>query len=592
MSDARALFARAEQAFVGGRLDEAWRDLTDIRRSAGEHPQVLHLLALVEKKRGNAAQARDAFRAAHALDPDDPQLAANYANLLGELGESEQALALFDTVLAANPAFVAARYNRALLLQKLGRLDAALADLDGLLAGNQPDARVHSARGIALRLLDRTDEAAAAFDAALQLDPNRLAALHGRARIAMERGEAGAADLYIRALQQKPGDLELVLGLAEALEAEGDPLGLSALTETLGHHPGWVAGHETLARMRSESGHADAFADHYLPALKSQPDNRALHLSYWQSLARGERYGEALRALRDARRTLADDHAMRLTEATLASESGDPEAALALLGALDGADDPEIAFVAGRAALRSGDTERARTLFESYVQSLPDSVSGWAHLELVWRLADDPRHAWLSGQDGLFGARPIGLSMDELADLADRLRSFHITRAHPIGQSLRGGTQTRGRLFLRADPAIARLHDAILAAVHDHLRALPPHDPTHPLLRHRGAAVAIGGSWSIRLGSQGFHVNHIHPEGILSSACYISLPETLGGDESRDGWLELGRPPAELGLALEPLATIRPEPGLLALFPSYLFHGTRPFSDGERLTVAFDVVRR
>jgi hypothetical protein len=30
-------------------------------------------------------------------------------------------------------------------------------------------------------------------------------------------------------------------------------------------------------------------------------------------------------------------------------------------------------------------------------------------------------------------------------------------------------------------------------------------------------------------------------------------------------------------------------PGRMALFPSYLFHGTRPFSEGERLTVAFDV---
>jgi hypothetical protein len=35
---------------------------------------------------------------------------------------------------------------------------------------------------------------------------------------------------------------------------------------------------------------------------------------------------------------------------------------------------------------------------------------------------------------------------------------------------------------------------------------------------------------------------------------------------------------------------IRPHVGRLALFPSTLFHGTRPFSAGERMTVAFDVV--
>ena len=75
----------------------------------------------------------------------------------------------------------------------------------------------------------------------------------------------------------------------------------------------------------------------------------------------------------------------------------------------------------------------------------------------------------------------------------------------------------------------------------------------------------------------------------MSSACYIALPPSLGSEASRDGWLELGRPPVELGLDLEPLAAIEPRPGRLALFPSYLYHGTRPFRDGERLTIAFDV---
>ena len=33
---------------------------------------------------------------------------------------------------------------------------------------------------------------------------------------------------------------------------------------------------------------------------------------------------------------------------------------------------------------------------------------------------------------------------------------------------------------------------------------------------------------------------------------------------------------------------IRPEEGMLALFPSWQWHGTRPFAQGERLTMAFD----
>lgn len=588
-TDVNNLFARAERAFVAGRLDEARRDLIEVGRATGDHPAVFHLLALVEKKSGNTDAARRAFERASVLSPDDAQLLGNHANLLGELGETETALALYDRALAANPGFADARFNRALLLQRLDRLDAALADLDALTAGQAASAKLLTARAGILRQAGRLDEAAEAYDAALSLEPNRVSTLHGRGRTGLERGEHGASDFYVAALRQKPGDLDLVFGLAEAFEAEGNPLGLELLTETVQHNPDWIMGHEILARMRSEGGHGADFADHYKASLAARPSNRALNLSYWHSLARGQQHGEALTALKGARAHLTDGDDLRLLEAVLTGEAGDPRAALALLDRADPAH-PDLAFARGRIALMAGDPAQAAALLEPLVEAAPAAINGWAHLDLAWRLLADPRHDWLADQPGLYGPRDIGLGADELAGLATLLRSLHVTRAHPIGQSLRGGTQTRGRLFARREPEIVRLREAIAAAVADHVRALPPRDDRHPLLRYRDATPAFAGSWSVRLAGQGFHVNHIHPEGILSSACYISLPETMGGAATRDGWLELGRPPAELGLALEPLATIEPKPGRLALFPSYLFHGTRPFAGGERLTVAFDVV--
>ncbi|MFO0286777.1 MAG: putative 2OG-Fe(II) oxygenase [Brevundimonas sp.] len=35
---------------------------------------------------------------------------------------------------------------------------------------------------------------------------------------------------------------------------------------------------------------------------------------------------------------------------------------------------------------------------------------------------------------------------------------------------------------------------------------------------------------------------------------------------------------------------VQPQRGLLALFPSYMWHGVQPFSEGVRLTIAFDVM--
>ena len=94
----------------------------------------------------------------------------------------------------------------------------------------------------------------------------------------------------------------------------------------------------------------------------------------------------------------------------------------------------------------------------------------------------------------------------------------------------------------------------------------------------------------MRLTGEGFHVNHVHPAGWISSAFYVALPEAAMSGDGPCGWLSIGEP-TELGLDLPPIRLIEPKPGRLVLFPSTMWHGTRPFAAGERLTVAFDVAK-
>jgi hypothetical protein len=109
-------------------------------------------------------------------------------------------------------------------------------------------------------------------------------------------------------------------------------------------------------------------------------------------------------------------------------------------------------------------------------------------------------------------------------------------------------------------------------------------------LRHpRDRKTRFSGSWSVRLRSGGHHSNHVHPQGWISSALYIALPRKGPADSDESGWLTLGQPDELLRIDLPPCRTIEPKVGQLALFPSSMWHGTVPFSDGERLTVAFDV---
>ena len=81
----------------------------------------------------------------------------------------------------------------------------------------------------------------------------------------------------------------------------------------------------------------------------------------------------------------------------------------------------------------------------------------------------------------------------------------------------------------------------------------------------------------------------------MSSAFYVALPPSLGDAAAggQAGYIQFGQPPDELELGLPPRRVIRPEPGRLALVPSYLWHGTVPFADAQpRLTMAFDMVPR
>ncbi|HEV2078390.1 MAG TPA: tetratricopeptide repeat protein [Allosphingosinicella sp.] len=585
--DVNSLFSRAEQEFQAGRLEDASNTLAQVRRAAGDHPAILHLLALVHKGRGLLDEARGAFTSALALAPADPAINNNYANLLDMMGDPDAALQYFDRALSAAPHYSEARYNRALTLQRVGRLDEALAELEALSAASPNSAKIHSARGGVLRQLGRLGEAAKAYEAALQSEPRRLVALHGRARIAMERGEESAAEMYRRALDPRPGDRELSLGLAEALEAEGDPAeGLAVLAGAVSEHPRWVEGHSALARMRWEAGEGAAFSREFEKALQAAPEDQDLWMAYTSALAAADLFAQAADAAARGRAAAGDVPALQLVEALNASEAGQLERAERLFNALP-EDIPGKPLHEARHAMRRAETERALYLCEQALAEDPWSVGAWALRGLLWRLTNDDRAAWLHEQPGLVTTQQLDLDEAEIEAVTDHLRSLHRTRAHPIGQSLRGGTQTRGALFHREHPLIAGLAASIARAVQRHWEGLPPADQRHPLLRHREAQPRISGSWSVRLTGGGFHVSHIHPEGVLSSACYLVFPDGQGTEE---GWLELGSAPENLGLDLDPLLKVEPERGKIALFPSTLFHGTRAFSSGERLTVAFDVV--
>nr|MBA3577233.1 hypothetical protein [Sphingomonas sp.] len=218
----------------------------------------------------------------------------------------------------------------------------------------------------------------------------------------------------------------------------------------------------------------------------------------------------------------------------------------------------------------------------------PEAFMFWPYASVAWRMMSDPRWEWLEGDDRFVGIYDIADRLPPLDMLADTLRRLHTLSGQPLEQSLRGGTQTDGDIFTHIDPVLVQLREAIRETVAEHVSNFPPHVDGHPLLGPPRQPIRFSGGWSVRLQSQGYHANHVHPLGWISSALYIVLPDDLGQSEA--GYLALGEAKAPtFQVDLPAFRTIEPKPGRLVLFPSYMWHGTRPFGGGERMSVAFDV---
>jgi hypothetical protein len=99
--------------------------------------------------------------------------------------------------------------------------------------------------------------------------------------------------------------------------------------------------------------------------------------------------------------------------------------------------------------------------------------------------------------------------------------------------------------------------------------------------------------WAVVLRSGGHQLPHFHPAAFLSGVYYVRVPGIVkAGAAGEAGCLKFGGPCAGAAQAETFTASIRPQPGMIVVFPSYFWHYTVPFeSDEERICIAFDAIR-
>jgi len=524
-----------------------------------------------------------------AAYPSNAALANSAGNLAMKANEHERAVSFFAKASELAPTSVDFATNHAIALAALEKHREALEVLSALEQDGALDARYCSVRANSARGIGDLAQAAKWYDRSLSIAPANAKAAHGRARVALERSEPDAVQRFERALSLNQTDPEAWLGLANALEAAGQRQRARSYSEQLvAQAPQWIDALRLLAQLRLAEGERD-FASHFAEAERKLPGDPAIARAHVAVLDSHDLFDEAYAVAAAAHARFPDDPSMALLEAAQARPAGQDDRAEAIYAVLEH-DSPQRWLQEARHRLHRGEMDRADDLLAHVLESHPDHISAWALRGIGWRMAGDERSKWLHSQQNLVQLQQLPDARNLLAEVVPLLHRLHDESAFPLGQSLRGGTQTRGNLFDRTEPELVKLQEALCTALENYRSALPPADPDHPLLRYRNAEWRITGSWSVRLSSGGdYHAAHLHPQGLISSACYLELPPDLGEGEAREGWIELGRPAPELGLDLDPLYQIQPKPGHLALFPSTLYHGTRPFSEGKRMTVAIDI---
>ena len=563
--------------------------------------EAARLLAAAQLGTEDVEGAERVLREAVARNPGNAEVQAALGEVLLRRGDARGGERALREALRLDGTQTAACLSLLRLLRSHGRASEAVTWARSLasLLPNVADAQAELARTLGAD--GQFSEAVAAQRRAVQLDPaNPATALQLGLSLVDADLHAEAEGILRRLLQHGIDAPELWFGLARAaLGQERREDAEAAFRQAIRRRPDYMAAHTDFAQaVWTRTGDLLAASAEIDRCLRAHPQLSALRVTKAGLYRNAGESGIAYAQLREAVEQAPLDAALLLGAAD-AALGFDAAASLdyarraaALIPA-----EPAVLWTLGNAQLACGLADETRITALQLLELNPDDQQALAMLSSAQRLLGVSRDGELTAGPDVVRAWTIDTPPgwpdlpSYLRDLAASLRRLHTTRAHPLGQTLREGTQTNQDLMRSDDPVIRAFIQAIDGPIRRHMAALGQGDG--PLRRRNRGAYRIQGMWSVQLRPHGFHVNHFHPEGWLSSACYIDLPPAVADATTHAGWIKFGEPGIKTVPVLAPEYYVQPKPGLLEQIPSYMWHGTVPFA-GEpnetRLTIAFDIV--
>ena len=593
--------ATTRQALQQGDLAAAEQALGHLfRQNLAHDPDVLRLAGLLRLQQRRFEEAAALLAAGRSIAPNDPFLAHHHGSALAAAERLEDALDAWRTAIDLKPDLAEAYLEMGAAQSRAGRrgdAEQTYRRMLRILPGNSA-----AKLSLSALLIDsgRPADAEQVTRSGLTdpIDARLKGVMHNNLAIALraQNKNAEALDHYEKAQALDPSLPLLDMLRAEALhDLKRDDDALEVLRGLVAKEPGVPRWHHVYNELLYHMNRSEECLKSYDRA----PQSREILLGKAYFLSQ-EKRGEEMHALYSE--LLTRDPGDVTASAGVAD-------ALVMLKQYAGAsavfdailarpqDDPDLYSGAADVEILREDPQKAVALCRRALALAPHHQPALATLSVGLRLLGDERDELLNGYDSLIQVLdlepPAGFSSMERfnQELAAYLDSVHPPAREHLNQTLRTGTQTQGRLFGAGHALVEKIQHRIDQALDRYIAGLRE-DESHPFLSRRRRGFQYAGSWSSRLQDCGFHINHFHPRGWISSCYYVAVPDAVQDAQTQQGWIKFGETGFDHLLGrIQARRAVQPAPGRLVLFPSYMWHGTIPFrSPTPRTTIAFDVV--
>ncbi|MFT6919849.1 MAG: tetratricopeptide (TPR) repeat protein [Cognaticolwellia sp.] len=574
---------------------EIFIHLTSIQ---AKNPQFWHFRAVSERKLDFLKASENHFLKALKLAPTQPEILNAYGNLLNQLGRCDLAKKQFVKAINNNSKYIDPHINLGnLLYAETSYILAEQSFNNALLLNNNINAQVGLAK--CYKKTENTSKAKNILLKILEYTPTHKQSLHLLGQIEKELGNITKAKEYFKSILVQPGEhTESNKALASCYLIEKNiDASINEYEKIIQYSPLDYDAHHQLSLIKwSKSLPAEECFSNYEYAI-SITKSSVLMGQLANKLLQAKEYDKAIK-IADKILTLNNsDPIAYIIKSNSLRELGEFEEAIITSnqGLKKNSNNLGLLYEQGHAYIANGNADVSLKIFNQLCKYNQSNLSCVTLKSTSLKMLDKTNeYNELCDPNKFIYAREIKTpnNEDSLVNFNQQLNSeliqLHNSKKHPLDQSLINGTQTIGDLFPSKSHYINLLDSEIKKQVDSYISRFTP-NKKHPFLKHITPHFQYQGSWSVLLQKQGFHKNHYHSEGWISGPYYNQIPNAVEG--SGEGWIEFGIPEFNMRDKLEADYIVKPQDGLLLLFPSYFWHGTRAFtSDETRMTVAFDVI--